>query len=138
MSDEEEYGLGGKLDFLGAFAALPDPRQSLKVLYPLDEVLLLTLCAVVCGADGWVSVALFGKRKLDFLRQVTEADAVFFAGDDVTDEDGFLALEAGDVGLKIGSGETAASFRVEGPEDVADVVALLARLRSELPAQRTP
>jgi len=69
VSDEEEYGLGGKLDFLGAFAALPDPRQSLKVLYPLDEVLLLTLCAVVCGADGWVSVALFGKRKLDFLRR---------------------------------------------------------------------
>lgn len=69
MNDEEEYGLGGKLDFLGAFAALPDPRQSLKVLYPLDEVLLLTLCAVLCGADGWVSVALFGKRKLDFLRR---------------------------------------------------------------------
>jgi trehalose 6-phosphate phosphatase len=73
-----------------------------------------------------------------FLRQVTEADAVFFAGDDVTDEDGFLALEAGDVGLKVGDGNTAASFRVEAPEDVADVVALLARLRSELPAQRTP
>lgn len=75
---------------------------------------------------------------LAFLRQVTEADAVFFAGDDVTDEDGFLALEAADVGLKIGSGETAASFRAGGPEDAADVVALLARLRSELPAQRTP
>ncbi|GHG54007.1 trehalose 6-phosphate phosphatase [Sinomonas cellulolyticus] len=75
---------------------------------------------------------------LAFLRQVTEADAVFFAGDDVTDEDGFLALEAGDLGLKVGPGDTAASFRVERPEDVADVVALLAQLRSELPAQRTP
>uniref|UniRef100_UPI00372D07F9 hypothetical protein n=1 Tax=Xanthobacter wiegelii TaxID=3119913 RepID=UPI00372D07F9 len=27
------------------------------MLYPLDEVLLLTFCAVLCGADGWVSVA---------------------------------------------------------------------------------
>lgn len=68
MIDDEDIGLGGKLDFLGHFADLPDPRQALKVLYPLDEVLLLTLCAVLCGADGWVSVSLFGKTKLDFLR----------------------------------------------------------------------
>ncbi len=67
--EDEELGLGGKLDFLEAFSALPDPRQSKKVLYPLDEVLLLTLCAVLCGADGWVSVALFGEQKLKFLRR---------------------------------------------------------------------
>lgn len=69
MIADEAEGLGGKLDFLTHFADLPDPRQALKVLYPLDEVLLLTLCAVLCGADGWVSVALFGKRKLSFLRR---------------------------------------------------------------------
>lgn len=69
MEEVEVEGLGGKLDFLGHFSALPDPRQALKVLYPLDEVLLLTFCAVLCGADGWVSVALFGRRKLDFLRR---------------------------------------------------------------------
>jgi predicted transposase YbfD/YdcC len=69
MVEEAPEGLGGKLDFLAHFAALADPRQALKVLYPLDEVLLLTLCAVLCGADGWVSVALFGKRKIVFLRR---------------------------------------------------------------------
>lgn len=69
MIEDEVEGLGGKLDFLGHFSALADPRQSVKVLYPLDEVLLLTLCAVLCGADGWVSVALFGKQKLVFLRR---------------------------------------------------------------------
>jgi predicted transposase YbfD/YdcC len=67
--EDEELGIGGKLDFLEAFSALPDPRQSKKVLYPLDEVLLLTLCAVLCGADGWVSVAQFGEQKLKFLRR---------------------------------------------------------------------
>jgi len=67
--EEVPEGLGGKLDFLAHFAALADPRQSVKVLYRLDEVLLLTLCAVLCGADGWVSVALFGKQKLAFLRR---------------------------------------------------------------------
>ena len=43
MMEEAPEGLGGKLDFLEHFAALADPRQSTKVLYPLDEVLLLTL-----------------------------------------------------------------------------------------------
>ena len=69
VAEEVAEGLGGKLDFLAHFAALADPRQSVKVLYPLEEVLLLTLCAVLCGADGWVSVALFGKQKLAFLRR---------------------------------------------------------------------
>jgi predicted transposase YbfD/YdcC len=67
--EEAPEGLGGKLDFLEHFSALADPRQSKKVLYPLDEVLFLTLCAVLCGADGWVGVALFGKQKLAFLRR---------------------------------------------------------------------
>lgn len=69
MIEDAPEGVGGKLDFLAHFAALGDPRQSIKVLYPLDEVLLLTLCAVLCGADGWVSVALFGRQKLAFLRR---------------------------------------------------------------------
>jgi len=59
ITEGEAEGLGGKLDFLEHFLALPDPRQGKKVLYPLDEVLLLTLCAVLSGADGWVSVPMF-------------------------------------------------------------------------------
>ena len=43
MEDDNALGIGGKIDFLAHFSALPDPRQSKKVLYPLDEVLLLTL-----------------------------------------------------------------------------------------------
>jgi len=46
-------GEGGSLDFLEHFSELEDPRQRAKVLYPLDEVLLLTLCAVLSGAKGW-------------------------------------------------------------------------------------
>ena len=60
--------VSGSLDFLEHFSDLDDPRQSAKILYPLDEVLLLTLCAVLSGAEGWVGVALFGERKLAYLR----------------------------------------------------------------------
>ena len=34
------------------FAALEDPRQSWKVLFPLPEVLLVVLCGTLAGAAG--------------------------------------------------------------------------------------
>lgn len=66
---------------------------------------------------------------VEHLRRYTQADAVFYAGDDVTDEDAFAALGADDVGLKSGQGPTLANFRVPGPTQVARAVALLADLR---------
>ncbi|MBC7951150.1 MAG: transposase family protein, partial [Rhodospirillaceae bacterium] len=38
--------------FLEHFRDLPDPRQAGKVVYPLDEVLLLCLLAVLAGAEA--------------------------------------------------------------------------------------
>lgn len=55
--------------FLGNFDALPDPRQPGKVTYPLDEVLLLCLLAVLAGAESFVEIARFGAKKLDLLRR---------------------------------------------------------------------
>jgi len=66
---------------------------------------------------------------VEHLRQYTHADAVFYAGDDVTDEDAFSALGADDLGLKSGEGPTLANFRVPGPTQVARALALLADLR---------
>lgn len=63
------------------------------------------------------------------LRERSGATAVLFAGDDVTDEDGFAALGAGDVGVKVGPGETAAEFRAEGPAELAAALTELARTR---------
>jgi len=55
--------------FLNHFKGLPDPRQPGKVIYPLDEVLLLCLLAVLAGAETFVDIALFGEKKLDLLRR---------------------------------------------------------------------
>jgi predicted transposase YbfD/YdcC len=55
--------------FLDYFKPLPDPRQYGKVRYPLAEVLLLCLLAVLGGADSFVDIARFGERKLDLLRR---------------------------------------------------------------------
>ena len=37
--------------------------------YPLDEILLLCLLAVLAGAESVVDIALFGCKKLEFLRR---------------------------------------------------------------------
>jgi predicted transposase YbfD/YdcC len=57
------------LVFLEYFEDLPDPRQRGKVMYPLDEVLLLALLAVLAGAETFVDIARFGAKKLPLLRR---------------------------------------------------------------------
>jgi predicted transposase YbfD/YdcC len=52
-----------------SFSDLRDPRQAVKVVYPLDEVLLLALLAVLAGAETFVDIARFGDKKLDLLRR---------------------------------------------------------------------
>jgi predicted transposase YbfD/YdcC len=55
--------------FLHHFKDLRDPRQQGKVSYPLDEILLLCLLAVLAGAECFTEIALFGTKKLEFLRR---------------------------------------------------------------------
>jgi trehalose 6-phosphate phosphatase len=66
---------------------------------------------------------------LEHLRRYTAADAVFYAGDDVTDEDAFAALTPDDLGVKSGPGPTEAPFRVAGPDEIALVLSTLATFR---------
>lgn len=54
---------------LDHFSALKDPRQSWKTVYPLQEILLVVLAGVMAGADDFVEIACWAKRKLNFLRQ---------------------------------------------------------------------
>ena len=55
--------------FLGHFKDLEDPRQQGKVDYPLEEILILCLLAVLAGADTVTDIALFGRKTLDLLRR---------------------------------------------------------------------
>src|SRR5579864_1455227 len=61
--------IGEAVAFLSHFKDLPDPRQRGKVTYPLEEVLLLCLLAVLGGAETFVDIARFGEKKLGLLRR---------------------------------------------------------------------
>ena len=61
--------LAETLVFLRYFQDLPDPRQAGKVMYPLAEVLLLCLLAVLAGAETITDIARFGDKKLALLRE---------------------------------------------------------------------
>src|SRR5512140_2683252 len=48
------------------FVALTDPRRR-KVTYPLINIVTIAVCAVICGADDFVSIAEFGRKKREWL-----------------------------------------------------------------------
>ena len=51
------------------FGKMKDPRVERTKLYPLEEILFVLLCGSICGAESWRDFVMFGKEKLDFLRE---------------------------------------------------------------------
>jgi predicted transposase YbfD/YdcC len=47
------------------FEDLPDPR-GVNTLHSLTDMIIIAICAVICGADGWVQIEQFGEAKRKF------------------------------------------------------------------------
>ena len=56
------------------FQELTDPRRR-EVTYPLINVVVIAVCAVICGADDFVAIAQFGRLKKKFLEQFLDLSA---------------------------------------------------------------
>jgi hypothetical protein len=54
------------------FSELSDERESWRVMYPLNEVMLLLTCATICSCDDFDEIVAWGKSHLSFLRQFSE------------------------------------------------------------------
>lgn len=66
---------------------------------------------------------------IEALARASAADAWLYLGDDVTDETVFDQLGDDDLGIKVGPGDTGAGLRVEGTEQVRELLTHLAALR---------
>ena len=81
--------------------------------------------------DKGEAVRVF-RQELGQLGVPMASTAAIFIGDDLTDERGFAALGSGDLSIKVGLGETRASHRVGGLEEVTAVLTSLADLRGQV------
>lgn len=104
-------------------AVLEQAREALSVIdgVHLKEGKKILEAVVVNASKG---------EAIEELRRLRAPDAVLFAGDDVTDELGFAVLGPEDIGVKVGSGETQAAYRIPDPRSLAAVLNRLADLRA--------
>jgi hypothetical protein len=54
------------------FAQIPDPRIERTKRHNLIDILGISICGVICGADGWAEIEEFGHAKYEWLQQFFE------------------------------------------------------------------
>lgn len=50
------------------FGNLKDPRAASRIEHKLIDILIITICATICGANDWESIAEYGQTKQDWLK----------------------------------------------------------------------
>lgn len=56
-----------KLALMEVLEGIEDTRRTRSIMYPLHEVLVIMLLAVICGATSYAKVEMFGKSKREWL-----------------------------------------------------------------------
>jgi hypothetical protein len=54
------------------FSTLPDPRKQINQEHKFIDIMVIGLCAVICGAEGYTGMEAFGKAKKDWLSTFLE------------------------------------------------------------------
>ncbi len=64
-------------------AVIRDPRQEWKINHKLTDILLLTICGVIAGAEGWEEVEDFGHERLEWLQNYGDFESGIPAHDTI-------------------------------------------------------
>jgi len=54
------------------FSNIDDPRIERRKLHKLIDIITISICAVICGADTWEDIELFGESKQEWLKKFLE------------------------------------------------------------------
>lgn len=57
-----------KLSLMEVLSGIENTRRNRSVMYPLHEILIIMLLAVICGATSYAKVEMFGKSKQEWLK----------------------------------------------------------------------
>src|SRR5512140_778687 len=50
------------------FGELTDPRVEGRIEQRLIDIIMIAICAVICGANSWSEIETYGKAKIEWLR----------------------------------------------------------------------
>ena len=62
-------GLRSSVSLVESFSYIDDPRSDSGKRHDLMDIISIAVCAVICGAEGWADVELFGRSKYDWLKR---------------------------------------------------------------------
>lgn len=57
---------------MSCLAEIEDPRNGPAQLHKLEDILMIALCGVICGANDWANIELYGKAKKEWLQTFLE------------------------------------------------------------------
>lgn len=60
------------LDLETYFASVKDPRRERTKRQKLLDILIMAVCGVICGAEGWTEIEEFGKAKEEWFKTILE------------------------------------------------------------------
>jgi predicted transposase YbfD/YdcC len=68
-----EEAIDGQI-IINCFSKLADPRKRGRCLHQLIDIIIITICGILCGAQHWKEIAEFGRQRIDWLKQFIELE----------------------------------------------------------------
>ena len=75
MGTENQAVAGNRMSLVEAFSGLPDPRVAGRSKHDLVEMLVVTVCALICGVDDFVGIEAWANERIDWLRRFMKLDS---------------------------------------------------------------